>query len=373
MAETICLHIGPHKTGSTSIQADAFNHRAALAGRGIDYWSIARNHSFPLSIAFAPQAPGDRRMALQKIEFGTRREIRTRLDRDLKTATGRFVLSAERVTLFPPESLAGLRDFLTGYGPVKLIAYIREPRGWLNSLVLQHLRVGDTLDEALAAVPTTLYRDRLAAARDVFGPENMSFRLFDPTRFEGGSLFSDFMAAIGECDFLVPEELPRNPAVSARAAAILDAVNRAARTAGFKGNARWFNASLRAIGGQPFSLPAETMEPLIARSGDDIAWASEAVGTDLLSLSAPSGAPPLPEPDPDLTNLIFELVRDATRQRARLASSEGFRLYDEDPDMAIRSFTEALSLLPTMREARHALKALRAGDAKPAPPEDAQT
>ena len=48
MKTNFYIHIGLHKTGSTSIQATLFKNRAALHEHGIHYLGLSQNHSTTL-------------------------------------------------------------------------------------------------------------------------------------------------------------------------------------------------------------------------------------------------------------------------------------------------------------------------------------
>src|SRR5687767_5422200 len=112
---TAILHVGMHKTGTTSIQRslqDLSSERARYVQLG------GSNHTAPIVTAFHDD-PAElrfhRRSGREPEAVGNSREkIRERLDAELsRTAEfDKFVLSGEGIVVLPPPSLKELRSAL---------------------------------------------------------------------------------------------------------------------------------------------------------------------------------------------------------------------------------------------------------------------
>ena len=56
MTRRVVVHIGPAKTGSTSLQRALFGNRRRLNRHGFDYFAAIANHSWPLAVVYNPEA-----------------------------------------------------------------------------------------------------------------------------------------------------------------------------------------------------------------------------------------------------------------------------------------------------------------------------
>ena len=198
-ADRICfLHIGPHKTGTTSIQTAMYVNAKRLAEIGVYYPTVSegpgrinRNHT-PLARARALRAD-DLNTAPYWSELGAK----------IATLPGSIVLSSEHFAdvLRDEAKYRKVVDFLHGHGfRVVVVAYVRDQPAWLNSWYTQDQRnfmsrrsFGDFVEHAFEHGLV----DPQAFLRRFIDDERVEVRVvsFDLAVKEG--LVGSFLTAIG--------------------------------------------------------------------------------------------------------------------------------------------------------------------------------
>lgn len=233
MGEVI-LHIGTHKTGTTSLQAFLRANRDAFAAEGIGipysdarYRSIDkdRNAHFLLRSVIdviKPHRANDEDPAF--IEHGTAalQEALREYPRVLLTDEALWLQGAIAKKFWPElkRQLAGL-----GAERVKIVLYLRRQDQFISSLWNQFVK-GNTretlaLEEYVSKKSSRRAMDYdrgISMLEEQFGRENIVVRPFDRKDFAGGDLYHDFCAAIG-CAFsdsLVIPETESNPGLDER-------------------------------------------------------------------------------------------------------------------------------------------------------------
>lgn len=193
MAETVFVHIGLHKTGSTAIQKFLTANARRLRRNGILY----------------PRT-GQVRIAHHQIAWSMRNNARVPwadLRAELAESDTAVLSSEEFESVRSPEAWERLRDNLPG--DVKIVCYLRRQDELLESHYNQHRKTGG-LDSPAAFKRRVLYQmdylARLQPFADAFGVENIIVRPYDKTRMPNG-LFADFLSAIGrdmKADYVCP-------------------------------------------------------------------------------------------------------------------------------------------------------------------------
>jgi hypothetical protein len=236
MKATIYLHIGLHKTGTSSIQTTLFNNRKKLLTHDINYAQLSDgpNHSIILLPLFrrAPHRYRTNRLAGIDTEEKAAKKNASSLvalrDALKSNKSASIVFSGEGIAGLPANRLEQLRAELEPYAArFRVIAYIRDPYSTTNSMIQQRVRRGQTYQEIIEAPPYPRY-SRIQASIEVFGRENVDIRMFDPGHFVHGDLIADFLAAIGATPELAKElEVSRtNVALSHEAAYLLHEINK---------------------------------------------------------------------------------------------------------------------------------------------------
>lgn len=204
------VHIGFHKTGTTSLQHFLGQHRQKLNGNGLAFFEgghIPNNH-VELHVAAMRR---DRESSF-KLHSGLnggdvyRTNLRRRVREFSHENSHRtLVFSAEGISLLRHrDEVQRLKDILPGSAQV--VAYLREPRDYLASYVAELQKSGIALatedrdSHAYVAEGTWLtdYEARLRVFCDVFGGRNVTTIDYDQEVARHGSVIPSFLDII-EC------------------------------------------------------------------------------------------------------------------------------------------------------------------------------
>ncbi len=287
MAKCI-LHVGMHKTGSTSIQNslkdldDSSFYYARLLGRP--------NHSVIMTAMFARH--DDPKLDKRRYAKGPRDirdevvEARRDLASSIKAADGRtLVISGEGMLRMSDDELVRLKSYLErhGYDDIKVMAYIRSPIGYISSAVQTKLKGGSTgVFNLQTSVPD--YRQKLEKFDTVFGRENVSLFKFDPAQFPAKDVVQDFCIRAG-IPLTSIKAVRRNESITLLAAKLRFQHATLAKQEGLE----LFRASAGAALSDrllPFSptrfrLAPSLIRPLLETLADDIAWMEQRLGASL--------------------------------------------------------------------------------------------
>lgn len=148
----VLIHVGFHKTASSSIQVTCANNRKLLMRKGISY-PVFRynnkkitNHSIPIYSLFT-EAPQKYHI---NIKWGAdaeqvNREYRAQLEQ-FTGGNEKLIVSGEGISVLPAVSLVSLRDYFLDKGyRIKAMAYVRSPISYQVSAAQERVKNGDTL------------------------------------------------------------------------------------------------------------------------------------------------------------------------------------------------------------------------------------
>lgn len=283
MTRTCVLHVGMHKTGSTSVQHSLFRARTL---RGATYLHAGKpNSSPPLQTAFRDdpgQADYHRLLGSTPEAMAQEAaEVRAALRQRLAGPGERFVLSAEALPLLAPHELARLRDFLLQQvDRLEVVAYVREPHGFLESWLQERVKVG-LLDRLDLPALYPAYRARFEPFDQVFGRPQVTLWPYDPARFPQGCVVRDFCARTGlQID---PAEIERvNESLPLDGLRLLYAWRRFGPPLEIGPRGRRLNRALvdllRSQGGAAPRLSHALTAPLLAAQAEDLAWMADRLG-----------------------------------------------------------------------------------------------
>ena len=226
------------KTGTSSIQDTLGSGAEQLRGRGVYYapWKPF-NHSFTFSVLFLeePKKSFYYKQLSPITDKAWAREL-LRLKNQWQNfftsfEQGTCIVSAENLGRLSASEIDGLKDFVSPwFDEVRVVAYVREPLKALRSKWEQdvkELREPLTGQELLTRTKRQLNYRFFERWVEVFSLEQFVLRRFQPDRFVGGNLLSDFFyAAAIELDAeLDLPEMESNQSLGEEGTSLLLAMN----------------------------------------------------------------------------------------------------------------------------------------------------
>lgn len=176
---TAYIHIGMHRTGTTTIQAcmKGFNDGTTRYANELGH----ENHSVPF---FASYSGGEQTYA-QFLMIGmseeaiTKHKIRSleRIQNAISSKdTDNLVFSGEDIAFIPKDGLLKLKqDLMKEFDRILIVAFIRSPIDFIDSMLQQVIRGG--FNSPTFALPN--YRSKFEKFIDLFGRENVAFVTYD--------------------------------------------------------------------------------------------------------------------------------------------------------------------------------------------------
>jgi hypothetical protein len=179
----IILHVGTHKTGSTSIQETFYKNRHILENNGIHYLSIGSNH-WDLYSAFMEDPYNwfeNKKLGLD--EKGVDRRNHNALStvkEELENCIPEVVIiSAEHISLLSESCLSQLKNYLESFGNVEVVYYCREIMSWLSSDSQQCAKVGMKSEPTIYSVAINRLYEFPMKFITVFGRNNFNLVKFE--------------------------------------------------------------------------------------------------------------------------------------------------------------------------------------------------
>ena len=206
--KTLYIHIGCHKTGTTSIQRTLQNNKQTLFHRGIQFFfqncDSGKNELPDLHSWLTydeERIPGE--MRLRDVE---------RLAQELTQLDSDIIISSENFSfIYDAEEIHELKKALSQFFPtIKIISYIRRQ----DQHIISHHQEGSKLNRkaeydlwghSTLAIPKfdskynlyLNYYQRLSMWGDAFGDDNLIIRVFDRDHLKNGDVVDDFFSLIG--------------------------------------------------------------------------------------------------------------------------------------------------------------------------------
>ncbi|MGB2011224.1 MAG: hypothetical protein ACPHYF_06820 [Akkermansiaceae bacterium] len=306
------IHVGMHKTGSTSIQQslDGFSDDTFY------YASLGNspNHSLPIYSLFS-QSPekhhlhrkSDRNRNELKKYIGA---MRIDLEHSMANSDGRtMILSGEDIATLPGEALTEMRNCISQYfSKIRIEAYVRAPAAYINSAFQQRVKRG--LGSMDAENLYCSYKNRFAKFDKVFGEENVHFRKFIPKEFPNKCVVTDFCLHLG-INLAKERIYTVNESLSLQAVRLLYTYNKFCSDFNaepmFGSQAIRFVNHLKIAGETKFRFSSEILNPILEVNRDDIAWIEQRMG-DTLKEILPNHQPGDVRDESDLLHIDNEVL-----------------------------------------------------------------
>ncbi len=283
------LHIGMHKTGSSSIQATLCKQEINSDFEFVNLMpSDLGNSSHPIYSLFYEQPEIyylNKKYGFNSEELlAFNQQNLVKLTEILTTTQAKTVIvSAEDMFYLSEKELYRLREFLTRYcQSVQIICYVRPFVSYMQSKAQQMIK-GGIINFAIDSLYPS-YREAIGKFDAVFDKESVLLVKFDASNLLGKDVVLDFFQRIGMA--INPESIIRqNEALSLEAVALLYAYYKFGFGYDVGAKAVRENdlliGALTDIGGKKLSFSSGVVNTLLAKYSDDIEWIEERLGCTL--------------------------------------------------------------------------------------------
>jgi len=200
MKKRVFIHIGLHKTATTTIQRSLFKDSKKLKKSG--WLCPSSGASFPLSSAqhnIASQLSGHRKF---RAKMGGIEDL---IEEVKESKYLNFIVSSEELSRLSDQQIKSLYDHLADYS-VSIIVYLRRQDLMLQSTWSEIVKKGNTRDTFENWIQKKLrtrkedYYSLINAWEKSFGFENILVRPFEKKQFDG-DIYQDFLKTCGVLDY----------------------------------------------------------------------------------------------------------------------------------------------------------------------------
>lgn len=220
----VVLHIGMHKTGTSSIQASlsSFDDGSSVYAN----FSVA-NHSIPITTIFSRNAHKYhiwKNQGISPVDLSAiKNQYRQILDKHSSdNSRDRLIISGEDIGLLKYDEKRALIDYFTSRNLViKVICFTRDPQSLAASSIQQHIRGG--MSRLTKMNPD--YKFRIAAFLDALPKEHIIVRDYGSAVSESGDIVK-YMSSLMGIDIPVNGSNSENISLSLSATRLLFRFNR---------------------------------------------------------------------------------------------------------------------------------------------------
>lgn len=208
----VILHIGMHKTGTTTLQKSLHRASVEMQLKNFQYLTVKEaNHSYITSAAFGSNDNKEYYNYCKSVIRGnnmpigkwTRDSAREEIRKQINEAQNNnhpLLISAENLCILHPAEVESMKLFFVecGVTDFKIVAYIRDPQSWIVSYAQQVLKEGiEIIDEILDKPSVPRYKEFFEKYINTFGVDNFLFLPFERSKMVNNCILSDFLVKIG--------------------------------------------------------------------------------------------------------------------------------------------------------------------------------
>ena len=206
---TLYLHIGTHKTGSSSLQKFLFENVEWLLTKGY-YYPVEGRYFLPMERSqslLAHSLRGERPNYIRaEVEY-SKRQCVAELIADIESSSApAVIISSEHFCPCDRVTLIELQQILEPlFDQIKIVVYLRRQDQRLESGYNQRVKTGACVD-SFNKIATRILHDNkphmidyysmLESYADIFGKPNIIVRPFEKEQLAGGSVIDDFLAIL---------------------------------------------------------------------------------------------------------------------------------------------------------------------------------
>jgi len=334
--ERLIIHIGMHKTGSSSIQKSL---EAQRVGSNYKYCKLnSCNHSVEMYSLFTGvlhplQVKGGikSREELLKLNHTTQKHL---INNILNSNKENLIISGEDISSMNIDSLNRMRDFFDRYfKEILIVAYIRSPKSYIESAFQQLVRGGMDSFNLERSYPN--YRDRFEKFDLIFGKESVKLWKFNHKTFKNQDVVEDFCYRLN-IDINKKNIYRINESISQEALSILYLLRKYSNET-IKDSDK-FRLDLKKveilnrIDGKKLRFSNKLLEPILKRYKDDIDWIEsrlqepirDNLGDDSNSISSESDLLDIKE---ETINKLYDAIGYKKRPKIDLNNKEELAKY----------------------------------------------
>jgi len=320
MKPEVILHIGMHKTGTTSIQSTLNNFDDGK----VRYAQLSDvNHSIPIFTLFSK----NRYTYLPHNKFGRSEEEIDEinkntvidLERELNMDREKIIISGEDISFLEADEVQAMGTwFAERAKSVKVMAYVRDPEGFASSALQQYINGG--LHKTFMPPPD--YKKRFEAYTLCSEFDEIEFIQFKKTELLDGSVVADFCSRVGLASTNLTEQRT-NESLSLECVQLLYHLNRfGMQTSGSPDlvhTRRHFSHFLaKKFKGDSFKVPKDYV--WANTNMGDITWMENVSGIKLIPTDLQ--AQDTNEPSTDLLESTMDKVDILTRSKLQSVVAE---------------------------------------------------
>ena len=325
------LHIGMHKTGTTSLQASLASVDEP-AGWNFIRIDGRRNMGSALYAMFASkphryhwfQKRGDTPEQVAKAGIKLRKKFVNAIN---DCTQENFIISGESLSLIDPRGIAALYEFLKPLcDEIRVIGYVRPPIAFKISFFQQRVKHSNcTFDFSDFKLN---YHKRFKKFDDVFGVANVMLRIFEPAMFKNQCVVEDFCQQIG---IQAPKSISVirvNESLCREACGILYAYRKFGPAYGIGMDvikeSKHILAPLFAMKGTKFKVSRALVDSSLEQEEEDLQWMEQRLGASLRENVPDDGTEVADEAD------LLRIERSSCVEfAARFQEIHGIQLPDE--------------------------------------------
>lgn len=220
MQKEAIVHIGLHKTGTTSIQQFVQDNIIGFRGEGLDFYQgmvFPQNHVELHAATMRPERQsGYKNRSGLVVDDSYIKFVKERVAKFIsETKSPRVLFSNEGLSLLRyPDEMKRLQDLLA-VDNVKIIVYLRRPGDFLKSYAQQLIKVPGTLpavinqDSFAYTEPDSWLVDftqRVGAFKEAYGDKNVVLIDYDKELMRFGNVIPSFLDAIAVKKHFKPQD-----------------------------------------------------------------------------------------------------------------------------------------------------------------------
>ena len=287
--ELCIVHIGMHKTGSSSIQ----HNLNQTQNKNFSYFNLgSENHSIPLYSMFSKfrntyhihQNANRTKEDVKNFNINIDKMFKKHLEENKKYHT--FVISGEDISVLSFEELMIFQKYLLAYfKKIQIVAYIRAPFSYTSSAV-QELIKNDRHDLLLLTQSSfPQYKKQFEKFDLVFGIENVKLNYFDRDSLKNNDITTDFLYQ-NKLEVVEDNFFSANESMTLEAISLIYIFNKYKNQIieGVRDTKKELKLknTLSKIGDKKFLLSKELLQPITNKYIEEIIWIEKRMGIKIL-------------------------------------------------------------------------------------------